>query len=116
MPTEELRTMWYKRMKDPIKFKTISRSAISDYLNKFPWITENDAERILKDNGFQIMERDIEYFDVDILDIYYRNALQNWQEFCSDIYFFSPEGKVLKEYLINLPEDNRYRWAFEREG
>ena len=48
-------------------------------------------------------------FTEEELDIYYSTAIKNWEEFCRDIYFYSPEGAIMKEYLHNLPDDSRYK-------
>lgn len=38
-----------------------------------------------------------------------------WEDFCSNVHFYGPEGMLLKKHLLNLPDDPRYRWAFYRD-
>lgn len=111
MPEELLRKVWYKRMSNPDLKNRISRSAVKEYIKEFPNQSEKGIILQLESEGITIVEESPEFTE-DELSIYYSNALRNWQEFVSDIYFHSPEGIVLKRHLINLPEDKRYRWAF----
>ena len=54
-------------------------------------------------------------FTEEELDSYYNNSEQIWEDFCSNVYFYGPEGALLKKHLRNLPNDPRYRWAFYRD-
>ena len=69
----------------------------------------------LQSKGFHISSKNKQYFTDEELDLYYAGVLDFWEDFCSNIHFYSPEGALLKKYLMNLPNDPRYRWAFYKE-
>lgn len=111
MPDEILRRHWYKRMNDNKTKKVISYDAVK--LN-YKYNTHESHNKILKSlqqKGFTIKSYHPS-FTKEELDIYYKTAPEFWEEFCSNVYFYSPEGTVMKEHLRNLPNDPRYRWAF----
>lgn len=115
MPQEILRTHWYNRMIDKEERMKISYEALK--LN-FKRNRNESHTRILKeliDKGFKIDKNSIPRFTEEELDLYYNNSEKIWKEFCSNIYFYGPEGALLKKHLLNLPNDIRYRWAFYRD-
>lgn len=48
------------------------------------------------------------------LDSYYANSHNIWERFCQNIIFGGRDGVVLKERLIDVPNDERYSQFFNR--
>lgn len=111
MPEEMLRNVWHNRMADPTLKSRISEGAVNMYLRDNPKRSKSEVMAQLRKEGITIVTESPS-FTPDDLSTYNRNALQNWQDFVSDIHFYSPEGRVLKRHLENLPNDPRYRAAF----
>jgi hypothetical protein len=114
MANELLRTHWYNRMSDPINSKVISRAALNLNFAFNKGTSHRKIVNELRCKGFHIDPKLETKFSDEELDVYYSTALQNWEQFCEDIYFYSPEGRILKNHLLNVPNDPRYRWAFVR--
>lgn len=113
MPDEILRRHWHARMNDEKAKKIVSAEAVK--LN-FAYNTHESHNKILKalqQKGFKIKSYHPSFTEEE-LDIYYQTVPQFWEEFCSNVYFYGPEGFLLKKHLQNLPNDSRYRWAFYR--
>lgn len=110
-PQEALRGIWHEQMTNKEKRNSISRKAIELYLkdgnpgNKDALISE------LTSYGITITDRTPE-FPPELIDEYYKTALDNWEDFVSDIHFHGPEGIVLKQSLRDIPSNPRYRRAF----
>ena len=113
MPDEILRKHWYSRMSDDNAKKIVSTDAVKlNFLNN-PNESHTKILKALQQKGFKIKKYHPGFTEEE-LDVYYQTAPDFWEEFCSDIYFYSPEGALLKEHLRNLPNHPRYRWAFYR--
>ena len=113
MPEEILRKHWYSRMSDDDAKKVVSTDAVKlNFLNN-PNESHTKILKALQQKGFKIKKYHPGFTEEE-LDIYYQTAPEFWEEFCSDIYFYSPEGALLKEHLRNLPNNPCYRWAFYR--
>ena len=111
MPQEILRTHWHDRMNDETEKKLISVDALKlNYVDN-PHESHNKIIKSLRNKGFKIKNYHPS-FTKEQLDKYYATSLEFWHEFCSNIHFYSPEGVLMKEHLINLPTDPRYKWAF----
>ena len=78
-----------------------------------PYESHNKITKALREKGFKIKNYHPTFTEEE-LDKYYSTALEFWDDFCSNIHFYSPEGALMKEHLINLPNDPRYKWAFVR--
>ena len=114
MPQEMLRTHWHQRMNDEKVRKELSLEAIKlNYANN-PGVSHNNIVKELRSKGFHISSKNKQCFSEEELDQYYAGALEFWNDFCSNIHIYSPEGALLKKHLLNLPDDPRYRWAFYR--
>lgn len=114
MPQELLRTHWHKRMNDEKAKKEISTEALKLNFSGNLGISHNSIRKELQSKGFHISSKNKPTFTEEELDLYYAGALDFWKDFCSNIYFYSPEGALLHKHLVNLPNDPRYRWAFYR--
>ena len=114
MPQEMLRTHWYNRMDNESAKKEISLEALQLNFSRNPGMSHHSIRKALQKRGFRISSKNKQYFTEEELDSYYAGALDFWKDFCSNIYFYSPEGALLKKHLMNLPNDSRYRWAFYR--
>lgn len=113
MPEEILRTHWYNRMKNEDTKYIVSTDALKLNFENNKQESHNKILKALQSQHFKIKNYH-PTFTNDELDIYYSTAVKRWEEFCRDIYFYSPEGMIMKEYLYNLPDDPRYKWAFVR--
>ena len=112
MPQEMLRTHWYSRMSDEKARKEISQEALKLNFANNKGVSHNSIVKQLQSKGFHISSKNKPCFSKEELDTYYTGALDFWKDFCSNVYFYSPEGALLHKYLENLPNDPRYRWAF----
>lgn len=113
MPEEILRTHWHKRMNDETAKKLISTDALKLNFEDNPHESHTKIIKSLQSKGFKIKSYHPSFTEEE-LDIYYETSLKSWEEFCSNIHFYSPEGILMKEHLRNLPNDPRYKWAFVR--
>ena len=113
MPEEILRRHWYSRMNDEQARKVISADAVKLNFSYNSQESHTKIRKALQQRGFKIKSYHPSFTEEE-LDIYYQTAPEFWEEFCSNVYFYSPEGALLKEHLRNLPNDPRYRWAFYR--
>lgn len=112
MPQEMLRTHWYSRMHDENAKKKISLEALQLNFSHNSGVSHSSIRKALQNKGFHISAKNKQYFTEEELDLYYAGVLDFWKDFCSNVYFFSPEGALLNKHLLNLPNDPRYRWAF----
>lgn len=115
MPVEMLRTHWYKRMSDENARKEISEEALKLNFENNKKVSHRQIVKSLQSKGFHISKKNTPSFSKEELELYYKGALDFWEEFCSNIYIYSPEGALLHKHLKNLPNDPRYRWAFYAE-
>lgn len=113
MPDEILRKHWHTRMNDEEAKKIVSIDALKLNFANNPHESHNKICKALQQKGFKIKNYH-PCFTEEELDVYYQTAPEFWEEFCSNVYFYSPEGVLMKEHLRNLPNDPRYKWAFYR--
>lgn len=113
MPDEILRKHWYSRMSDDDAKKVVSTDAVKLNFSYNPKESHTKIRKALQQKGFTIKSYH-PCFTEEELDVYFQTAPEFWEDFCSNIYFYSPEGALLKEHLRNLPNNPRYRWAFYR--
>ena len=114
MPQEMLRTHWYNRMHDEIARKEISTEALKLNFENNPHVSHRSIVKELRKRGFHISTKNRQCFSDEELNLYYAGVLDFWDEFCSNIHIYSPEGTLLQKHLKSLPKDPRYRWAFYR--
>lgn len=112
MPQEMLRTHWYSRMHDENAKKEISVEALQLNYSHNSGVSHNSIRKALQKKGFHISSKNKQFFTEKELDLYYAGVLDFWKDFCSNVYFYSPEGALLNKHLLDLPNDPRYRWAF----
>lgn len=115
MPQELLRTHWYKKISDNDERMKISYEALLLNFERNPHESHSRILAELRNKGFKVNKRYKSQFTEEELDSYYNNSEQIWKDFCSNVYFYGPEGALLKKHLLNLPNDPRYRWAFYRD-
>lgn len=115
MPQEMLRTHWYNKISDKDERMKISYEALLLNFERNPHESHSRILAELRNKGFRVNKKYKSKFTEEELDLYYSNSEQIWKEFCSNVYFYGPEGALLKKHLLNLPNDPRYRWAFYRE-
>ena len=113
MPEEILRSHWHHRMNDEKIKKLISTEALELNYKDNPHESDIKIKKALQNKGFKIKKYQPS-FTKEELEQYYATSVEFWHEFCSNIYFYSPEGALMKEHLINLPLDPRYKWAFRK--
>lgn len=114
MPQEMLLSHWYKRMNDKKAKMEISEEALKLNFENNKDVSHRSIVKDLQGKGFHISKKNRQYFTEEELDIYYAGALEFWADFCSNVHIYSPEGALLHKHLMNLPNDQRYRWAFYR--
>lgn len=114
LPHEILRKHWYGRMNDPKKLKEISAAAIKLNYQRNKSMSHNKIVKELRNKGFHITDKEPRFTSSE-MDEYYDSILGIWKDFCDNIYFYSPEGVLLKKHLCNLPNDSQYRWAFYKD-
>lgn len=112
MPQEMLRTHWYRRMSDTKAIKEISLEALQLNYAHNPGVSHSSIRKVLEKKGFHISSKNKQIFTPEELDDYYAGILDFWKDFCSNVYFYSPEGNLMRKHLMNLPDDPRYKWAF----
>lgn len=112
MPQEMLRTHWHQRMNNEKARKEISIEALElNYANN-PKLSHSSIRKELQSKGYHISSKNKQCFSEEELDQYYSGALEFWNDFCSNIHIYSPEGALLHKHLLNLPDAPRYRRAF----
>lgn len=112
MPQELLRNHWYRRMSNPKAIKEISQDALKLNFENNKHTSHSKIRKQLQSKGFHISSKNKQCFTNEELELYYAGALDFWEDFCSNIHIYSPEGALLHKHLVNLPNDSRYRWAF----
>lgn len=116
MPQEILRTNWHRRMNDEEARKKVSMKALKLNFKNNPDESHSKIVKKLQEKGFSISSKHTPCFTEEELNLYYTNSIKIWEDFCSDIHFYGPEGLLLKKHLHNLPNDPRYRWAFYKDA
>jgi hypothetical protein len=113
MRKDILQRYWYEKLTDPDRKNVISHDA---FLKNWEHNKQTSKRKLLKsleENGIKVSKGYIPHFsEEDLREYYYKNAIQDWQEFCKDVYFYSPEGRILKEHLLGLPNVHKYRKFF----
>lgn len=113
MSDDILQHHWYEKINDPVRKNEVSQDALNLNHKFNPKTSKRKLLQRLKDAGITVNRNYIPEFSQKELDEYYYSSIQNyWEDFCKDIYFHSPEGRVLKGHLFKLPQDPRYRQYF----
>lgn len=115
MPDEILRSHWHKRMSDKEKRMQISTDALKLNFRNNPNESHSRILKELRKKGYNVSSKYKSAFTEAELNQYYEKSIQMWEDFCSNVHFYGPEGMLLKKHLLNLPDDPRYRWAFYRD-
>lgn len=115
MPDEILRSHWHKRMSDKENRMHISTDALKLNFRNNPNESHGRILKELRKKGYKVSRKYKSAFTEAELNQYYEKSIQMWEDFCSNVHFYGPEGMLLKKHLLNLPDDPRYRWAFYRD-
>lgn len=108
-----LQHYWYAKLTDIEKNNIVSHEALMLNWKYNKTTSKRKLLKRLAEAGIKV-ERNLKpTFSIDELHNYYfKNAEENWRKFCEDIYFYSPEGRILKEHLLNLPNNPTYHKYF----
>lgn len=110
-----LQDYWLRKLKDPKLNNRVCMRAVEENQKDNPDKSVGELIEILKKDGITVHNDGFPKFDDLSLDKFYYNHIDEyWADFCSNIYFYSPEGRILKEYLLNLPNDTAYRQFFRK--
>jgi len=114
MRDDILQHHWYNKLMDADRKNTVSHEA---YLLNWSYNKQTSKRKILKslaDADIKVLRNACPKFSSkELNDYFYSYASDYWRDFCSDIYFYSPEGRILKNHLINLPNNPDYQKYFK---
>ena len=112
-PDDILMQHWNRENKDKdiISNRTVLMNKIDN-----PQMTLAEVESEVRSLGFDIRDY-VPRFTREELDAYYAAVKEGglWADFCSKIYIPGDKSGKMKQALLSLPSDPRYRWAFERD-
>ena len=112
-PDDILMQHWNRENKD--KNIISNRTVLMNKMDN-PKMTLKDVELEVRGLGFNVQDY-VPRFAQDELDQYYA-AVKNdnfWEEFCNQIHIPGDKDDKMKSALLSLPNDLRYRWAFEMD-
>lgn len=100
-----LQSFWYEKLKNPISAKTVSMAAVELNRRYNPRSSKTRLLKELRKEGFTVLRDYIPSFTLEQLNQFYYNSIEEyWADFCHDVYFASPEGRILKNHLEALPQ------------
>lgn len=112
-PDDILMQHWKGTYKDS---NVISRRTVLMNMINNPMMTFDEVETEIRSLNFEIQDYRPVFTDEE-MDVYYE-AVQHgdmWADFCRQIYIpGDKQGNMMSE-LMNLPNNPKYRWAFERD-
>lgn len=110
-----LQNYWYDKMSNERFKNQVSMEAVELNRKFNPKTSKTKILKYLRQEGITVYRDSIPKFsDAALKKFYYDLMPDYWNEFCKDIYFFSPEGRVLHKHLLDLPNDPRYRSYFKK--
>lgn len=108
-----LQYYWYNKLTNKDEKQSVSMEAVELNRKHNPNTSKTKLLKRLRAEGISVNRNGIPKFSSEDLDKYYFSQISEyWDEFCKDIYFYSPEGRVLHKHLLNLPKNKRYRDYF----
>ena len=112
-PDDILMQHWNRENKD--KDIISNRTALMNKIDN-PQMTLAEVESEVRSLGFEIRDYVPRFTSVE-LDAYYAAVKEKglWADFCSKIHIPGDKKGEMKQALLSLPSDPRYRWAFERD-
>lgn len=113
-PDDILVQHWRSCCKDS---KVISRRTVLMNKKFNSDMTLAQVEEEVGSLGFEIKDYRPTFTEEE-LDIYYDTIAQNgcWTDFCNQIYIPGDgQGRMMRD-LLNLPNNPKYRWAFEKDS
>ncbi len=109
-----LQDYWYDKMSNDKLKNRVSIEAVELNRKFNPKTSKTKILKYLRQEGITVYRDSLPKFSDVSLKKYYYDLMPNyWNDFCKDIYFFSPEGRVLHKHLLDLPKDLRYRSYFK---
>ena len=112
-PDDILMQHWNRENKDKmtISNRTVKMNAIEN-----PDMILEKVEAEVRGLGFDIQDY-VPCFTQDELDLYYADVKNDgyWESFCSQIHIPGDKDGKMMSALRSLPNDPRYRWAFEKD-
>lgn len=110
-PNDGLQEMWKRR-----NIHLVSADAVKLNVKRNPGETFKSIERKLAKYNIAVNNYSPS-FDEDLLEMYYQDIRNGWWQdvFCKDIYFCSDDGVIYKDLLLNIPNREEYKWAFEKK-
>lgn len=113
-PDDILMQHWNRENKDKniISNRTVLMNKIDN-----PKMTLEEVQAEVRGLGFDIQDY-VPRFTHDEIDQYYE-AVKNeglWVEFCNQIHIPCDKDGKMMSALLSLPDDSRYKWAFERDN
>ncbi len=113
MSDDILQHHWFSKLSDSKRRNTVSHEAVMENWKYNKTTSKRKLLKELTEAGVEVVRNAIPKFSTDELKEYYFNSAEEiWREFCKDIYFYSPEGRILKEHMLNLPRNPAYRQYF----
>lgn len=113
MSDDILQHHWFAKLFDPKSRNKVSYEAVMLNWKYNKSSSKRKLLKSLKEAGIEVVRNAMPKFSTDDLREYYFNfAEESWMEFCKDIYFYSPEGRILKEHMLNLPKNPAFRQYF----
>lgn len=115
-PKDALSRFWANMREAPNSEFSISKKTREMYLRMHPedFMDMKRLDKLLRDEEFGIGNNLWPEFPEEILNEYFLNAPQLWQQFCSDIHFVGSEGVFMEKALKELPNKEKYRKYFFR--
>jgi hypothetical protein len=113
-PDDILMQHWNRENKDKdiISNRTVLMNKIDN-----PKMTLEEVQAEVRGLGFDIQDY-VPRFTQDELDQYYALVKNDnfWEKFCIQIHIPGDQDGKMMSALLSLPDDSRYKWAFERDN
>jgi hypothetical protein len=113
-PDDMLMRHWRGKYKDTNVIS--NRTVLMNKLHN-PRMTMDEVDAEIRSLKFEIKDYRPRFTDAE-MDAYYDSVQHGgmWKDFCQQIYIpGDKQGKMIDE-LMNLPNNPKYRWAFERDN
>lgn len=113
-PTDALSQYWKYLKELPERELCISVKAREMYMDMHPseYQSISELDTALVDAGFILGDNTWPVLPMEIVDDYYANSQKLWNDFCENIYFLGSEGYFMKQSLVELNDNPKYRDAF----
>jgi len=113
-PEDLLEAHWKKYYVVLKEHKNVSMDALVENHRHNKNKTIQDLRKQLEAKGYHVDKHLHPTFDADELNSYYQDIKNGlWEQFCKDIYFYSPENELYRELLLQAEFDSRYQKYFK---